>query len=368
MIRPNVARWNQSVEELRELSLNAPHPRTRERFQALFMVASKQSNATDWARHNDRNDETVLKWIHSYNDSGPEALSYRRTGGAPPFFSPAEEAQILETINQSTPHDHGLPGYGWNLKKLREWFSQLFGRTVSRGALRRVLKEADLSWKKCKKFLGKAKSQKRAEHMEKFLALLEEVRRGEVQLLFLDESHFHRDLESGHTWGPIGKRLWRKSDCPRLDERINWYGAYNYTLGQCFLWNEGACNKEHTCEFLAQVAEWLASVRKPGQRVVIVWDGAPWHIANIVKEKAAALGIELVRLPGYSPDLNPIERLWSWMRQEVTQHLCHPTLQALFDDCKAFVDRINQDAVAVIDRLWPKTELDPEFEKLLVSE
>ena len=39
----------------------------------------------------------------------------------------------------------------------------------------------------------------------------------------------------------------------------------------------------------------------------------------------------------------------------------------LFDACKAFIDRINTDPFATIKRLWPKLELDPDFEKLLVS-
>ena len=48
---------------------------------------------------------------------------------------------------------------------------------------------------------------------------------------------------------------------------------------------------------------------EPG-RLVVIWDNAPCHTAKVVKAKAAELGIELVYLPGYSPDLNPIERLW----------------------------------------------------------
>ena len=38
----------------------------------------------------------------------------------------------------------------------------------------------------------------------------------------VDESHFHRDLDLGYTWAPVGERVWRVSDCPGLSERINW--------------------------------------------------------------------------------------------------------------------------------------------------
>ena len=103
-------------------------------------------------------------------------------------------------------------------------------------------------------------------------------------------------------------------------------------------------------------------------QVVVIWDNAPCHVAKVVQAHAEERGIKLVALPGYSPDLNPIERLWDWMRQEVTRGHCHISLAALRAACQRFIAEINGDPGAVIDRLWPKFELDPEYEaKLLVS-
>jgi hypothetical protein len=85
MVRPDTAKWNQTVSDLRRLSIEAAHPRTRERFLALFMIGSGQTNATRWARESGRMIDTVLKWVHRYNQAGPEALVYRRTGGHPPL-------------------------------------------------------------------------------------------------------------------------------------------------------------------------------------------------------------------------------------------------------------------------------------------
>ena len=87
MIRPDVTKWEQTLADLRLLSLNAEHERTRERFQALYMIAMGQSNATSWADEIGRSDETVLKWVHTYNQQGPAGLLYQRTGGRPPFLA-----------------------------------------------------------------------------------------------------------------------------------------------------------------------------------------------------------------------------------------------------------------------------------------
>jgi hypothetical protein len=239
------------------------------------------------------------------------------------------------------------------------------GKPVGRGALRRLLRAAKLSWKKIKKVLGKAKPEARAEHITRLEGLFARVCRREVTLIYIDESHFHRDLDGGYTWSRRGRRAWRVSATPGLSERFNWYGAYDFSHGECLIWEDGPCDGNATCHFLGRVARWRAGL--PGQ-VVVIWDNAPCHVAKVVQAHAAELGIELVALPGYSPDLNPIERLWDWMREEVTRGHCHASLAALRAACQRFIARINADPVAVVDRLWPKFELDPEYEaKLLVS-
>src|SRR5690349_9663721 len=86
MVRVEIGKWKQTLEDLRRASLDAPHARTRERFQALYLIASGAYNATTCAAHFGRHDETVLDWVHRYNEHGPDALSYRRTGGHSPFL------------------------------------------------------------------------------------------------------------------------------------------------------------------------------------------------------------------------------------------------------------------------------------------
>jgi len=86
MVRPDTAKWAQTLADLRRLSVEAVHPRTRERFLALYMIGNRQTNATQWAAEIGRDDNTVMGWVQMYNTCGPEALSYRRTGGRPPFL------------------------------------------------------------------------------------------------------------------------------------------------------------------------------------------------------------------------------------------------------------------------------------------
>ena len=86
MVRVEMAKWGQTLEELRRASVNTAHPRSRECYQALYLIASGQFNATTCALHLRRHDETVLGWLHRYNAHGPAALTYRRSGGRSPLL------------------------------------------------------------------------------------------------------------------------------------------------------------------------------------------------------------------------------------------------------------------------------------------
>jgi transposase len=271
---------------------------------------------------------------------------------------------MIHTVCESDPVSHALPGHGWTLKKLCQWVECQVGRQVSRSTLRHILRAGGLSWKKCKKLLRKANPEKRKAFVEQFQLLFERMCRDEICIVYVDEAHFHQDLELGYTWAPVGQVVWRESTSPPLSARINWYGAYDFSQGRAFIWHEGKCNSEHTVQFLHRLVAWLDLTDR---QLFIIWDGAPWHRSQVVRVAAQQLGIHLIQLPGYSPDLNPIEGLWKWMREEVTQHFCHASLHDLFCDCTAFVERINLDPLAMISRLWPKFDLDPAYEKLLFS-
>ena len=85
MLHVDYDRWGQTPEDLRQLATSAAHQRTRERFLALYEV-TQASCATEVATRTHRHPQTVMEWLHLYNTHGPEALSFRRTGGRPPFL------------------------------------------------------------------------------------------------------------------------------------------------------------------------------------------------------------------------------------------------------------------------------------------
>ncbi len=178
----------------------------------------------------------------------------------------------------------------------------------------------------------------------------------------LDEAHIHQDAGLGYGWSACGQRFWVGSHSPRLADKLSFYGLYLYNEGEVRLWPYARANAEHTIDVLHRLrAEW------PDQPLILLWDGAPYHRAKAVREAATALQIELVPLPGYSPDFMPVEALWRWLREDVTYHHSHRTAEDLSRRVAAFEARLNQAPCAVADRLSVKDRLDPEEEKLRFS-
>ena len=234
---------------------------------------------------------------------------------------------------------------------------------MSKEAVRRVLHRIGLSWKKAKKLLAKADPEKRRAFVADIRALLDRVLHNEnLVLAYIDEAHIHQDADMGYGWSVRGQRLYVASSSPGLHAKVSFYGIYLNSEARVHILPYPRANSEHTIDALKRLrAEF------PQRPMVLVWDGASYHRSGCVLEAAAQLGIQLVRLPAYSPDFMPVEALWHWLRETVTYNHCHPTAAALIKRIASFVTEINRDACALADRLWVKDELDPEEEELRFS-
>jgi transposase len=234
-----------------------------------------------------------------------------------------------------------------------------FGRTVCRETIRAALHRLDLSWKKAKKLLGRADPERRQAFLVRLRELLTGAQRDHHRLVYLDEAHIHQDTDLGYGWAPQGERFQVASNSPGLSAKVTFYGLYLYNDGQVRLWPYPRGNGAHTIDVLRRLR-----AECPDEDLIVLWDGAPYHRAQAVREAAADLCIRLEPLPGYSPDLMPVEALWRWLREDVTYHHCHATAADLTRRVAAFERRLNQNPFAVADRLWVKDHLDPEEERL----
>lgn len=122
----------------------------------------------------------------------------------------------------------------------------------------------------------------------------------------------------------------------------------------------GRFNKEGYVEFLKQVLN-----RFQGN-VILIEDGAPYHKASLVKEfvESTEGRLTLERLPAFSPDFNPIEKLWKNTKREATHLKYFETFEALRESvCRAFEKYLRE--ASYIIRVMKK--LREEANKLLLG-
>lgn len=248
----------------------------------------------------------------------------------------------------------------WTLKRLVGWVKETFDIDCCRETLRKLMKRLGFSWKKARKLLNKADPLKRAAYLERLEGLLEQALDEQCLLVYIDEAHLHLDTHEGYGWSICGERFWVSSSSPGL-EKVSLYGLYLYNLAQVRILPYSKADQFNTIDVLKRLR-----LEFPDVPIKLVWDGASYHRAKQVQTAAQVLDIDLVPLPAYSPDFMPVEHLWHWLREEVGYHACYATALELTQQVEQFEQRTNKNPIAVADRLWVQSHLDPEVEKLRV--
>ena len=137
---------------------------------------------------------------------------------------------------------------------------------------------------------------------------LEEMRAGSREVFFVDAAHFVWAAVLGYLW--FWNRLFVSAPSGR--KRFNVLGAISARTHQLVtVTNSTYINANSVCELLLAIAE--IGFKVP---ITLVLDNAKYQHAQVVKDLAAELGIELLFLPAYSPNLNLIERLWKFVKKD----------------------------------------------------
>jgi transposase len=151
------------------------------------------------------------------------------------------------------------------------------------------------------------------------MPLIEKAKSGSVELFFLDASHFVMGGFPGRVWSVV--RKWVKTASGR--QRFNVLGALNFVTKKVeTIVNTTYITSTEVIAILEKLARDYA-----GKPIKIVLDNARYQRCKAVFEAAQRLGIELVFLPTYSPNLNLIERVWKLVKSRVLSGSYHQTFE-----------------------------------------
>ena len=241
----------------------------------------------------------------------------------------------MKAAVQKTPATAGIALANWNWKVVRQFVSERFAVSLSRSTCLDYLHRLGFAFKRPKKRLLKADAEKREAFVAEYAALAFQAQESGEKIFFADEAHFRADAELRGKWVLRGESALVDSSSPRYGEKANYYSAVCLESGEVeWMELEGNSNSETSAAFLEQLRE-----RHSG-RLNVIWDNAPAHRGEAVREWLGKPGVNLrlVSLPGYSPDFNADEAIWGWAREEATGNLCLGTKKLVQEKVGNFLD------------------------------
>jgi len=172
---------------------------------------------------------------------------------------------------------------------------------------------------------------------------LEQAKAGARRVYFVDAAHFVQSAFLGWLW--CFARVFVRSSSGR--QRFNVLGALCATTHRLTtICNTGYINSESVCELLRKLA-----ALPEATPITVVLDNARYQRCKLVEATAQALGIELLFLPTYSPNLNLIERLWKFTKKKVLYSKYYATFADFQQAISSLLDNAHETHRAELDSL-----------------
>ncbi len=145
----------------------------------------------------------------------------------------------------------------------------------------------------------------------------------DIQLWCEDEVHFQRHSSLIRMWSPRGQQPQVSSASTR--EKVGFFGALDLKTGYLVTREAPTFNGETFGAFLRYL------LQSTQGKLHLILDNAKYHRARILKEFFVQNQerLALIFLPSYSPELNPVERVWRITRRQVTHNRYFPSIEEL---------------------------------------
>jgi transposase len=249
-------------------------------------------------------DRMFRLWISRFNAQGIDGLTYKPRLGRPRKLESSEvESEILPVVDDPSLADQTH----WTVVKLCGWLREQKQIVISYRTLIRYLHEHEYV-RKIPRPMPEPPNHEAWEDLRDSFAfeLLKLLEDSTCEVFFGDESGFEGDPRPRHKWVKRGTRPTQSYHGSHVRQNI--IGAVNPSTGQLVSLIVPHCDTSVFQVFLDTMAEEIP--KRPDKRILLVLDNASWH-------KAKSLNwyhIEPIYLPPYSPDFNPIERLWQHLK------------------------------------------------------
>jgi transposase len=269
-------------------------------------------------------EKTVTGWVCAFCCYGLQGAPHQKPPGRPPKLTPTQQEALAQLIEEG-PVKAGFSGACWRSPMIQQLICERFGVFYNVFYIAQLLKNLGFSFQKAAFVSDHLDEHKRQEwRTQTWPQILRTAHTKKALLLFGDEASFPQWGTLTYTWARRGQQPKVKTSGKRKGYKV--FGLIDYFTGHFFYQGQdGRLNSTAYIAFLTRVLE------QTTQPIILIQDGAKYHTSAETKAFFAqqTARLQVVQLPTYSPDYNPIEKLWKKIKQQETHLHYFPTFEAL---------------------------------------
>ena len=254
---------------------------------------------------------TIYKWQRKARGrKGLEALRSRIGSGRPRKLTAGQERKVLGWVNGKDPRQYGFDFGLWTRAMVGRLVEKKFTVRLSLASVGQLLARLGLTPQKpLQRAYQRDPEAIAAWKSETFPKLAARAKRSGADIWFWDESGFRADSVHGRTWGKKGQTP--VVAVPGQRQTVSAASAVNAKGAFWCMTYKGGLNADL---FVTMLKLLMRRRRNP---LYLVLDNLPSHKAKVVRDYVEATRgkLELHFLPGYAPELNPDELVWSYMKR-----------------------------------------------------
>jgi transposase len=270
-------------------------------------------------------DDTVRDWHRAYERDGVEELKSFGHEGASSRLTDEQAIALGDWIDAHHPR---------STRKIGAWLKRSFGLGYSRSGLIALLHRLGFDYRKPEAMPRGLDDAKQQAFIDKYENLLNTMGVDEA-VLFVDAVHPTHQARLVGCWARQDVALAVEQTTGR--DRLNIHGAINLETGQTQILAVETVNALSFIKLLGEIEGTHTAIRL----IHVFVDNASYHKSDLVKEWLAAAGRRIVLhfLPPYCPHLDPIERLWGLMHENVTHNRDYKTFAAFRSEIIEFLQQ-----------------------------
>jgi putative transposase len=307
-------------KRLLDLYRRSPVPAVRLRSHIVLLLAEGLS----WAMITTVlfcSTRTIARWKRRFEQGGVDALLEETRGR--PGLPERIIAGVITWVTDRVPGDFGFLRSRWTCGTVVLLLIEMSHLKVSPETVRRWLHREGLVWRRPRPVL-KPKDPERKKKLRRLRRLLRKLRPDEIAV-FQDEVDVNTNPKIGSMWMYRGQQA--EVETPGTNDKRYLAGSLNWQTGDMIL-TEGLPREGRSSALFVRHLEELRCRLRRYRRIHVVCDNAIFHDperCGRVREYLRQHGDRIVLhfLPKWSPDTNPIERVWWKLHEQITRnHRC----------------------------------------------